>query len=331
MSPAEFRRVSIESSVLKKKPVRSAEEGSIEGESRGETKEAGPISEDSKSSNASVANGQSGNRAAVLESCEGLVAPEGGETTVPTSQPDEVAGLGMGELDNIKCGFTGPMLESTDRSGSSSSSSHPASPSQKQLLITPGGGELYRILDADEGAILSINQETDRQGQGRRGEVVVDALNDGRAEGQGRDKEGGLLSGAARPASVQGMKGIRVVSDGEGGNVYFREEAGAEGEEVDKADAKVGQVMNGDARVNGTLAGNGSGVEGDAQGVVEEEEMEEEVEEGGEFEPMFASLAHTDAQKAEIARMREETVRRQEIRRGRSVSASGPGVEDRGE
>ena len=189
LSPADLRRMSIESSVLKKKNLQQP--GSESGES---------IS----------------NRA-------------GGEPLVEAEEALE----GLGFADENGESITIPSIETAKRNnqadsgeGSTSSSSHPTSPSPqlRQVLITPATAEVFH----------------------RNGMHTPDS-----------------------PAPPLNTNGIKVIIDGDQGNLYFRED-----QEI--SDGSAGE-FKGDKKIS--------------------------------VEPVFASLAHTPEQLREIARMRENAAK----------------------
>ena len=171
----------------------------------------------------------------------------------------------------------------------SSSLSHPSSPSPPNastMLLTPASADLFRRVmsnGSDNGAVPRL---------------------------AGSSSNGGSSS------DLSSLNGIKVISDGERGNVYY----------TDNGDATL--KFNGKAlRVPAPLmeATNGD-VEHGANGEGEEEGNGEDKE----YTPMFASLAHTPAQLAEFKRMREDALKNKRPRAAsRSTSANDVGVNGR--
>ncbi len=122
------RRISIESSVLKKRPSHPGRDDSPEVSTTGLVDavraSSEPIEEEPEGTAYAAADGQS-------------------------TATDEVAGLGIGPIESVPASFTGPTVtEETDhhsddagRSSSGSLSSHPTSPSRR--LLTPSHADLY--------------------------------------------------------------------------------------------------------------------------------------------------------------------------------------------
>jgi hypothetical protein len=297
MSPEEYRRVSIESSVLKKKktpPPPGSEDDSAGVEASGSGSGVGAINEE---------------------------ADEAGSSGLGSDNPPgDIQGLGVGEIDAVPSAFTGPVTDPSSREGSSTSS-HPTSPSQRPAPVTPAGSDLYRT--------LSAGAESTKQG----GASVDYPATPGESEEQ--SSAGGSNLEPSRPTSADGMSRIRVMSDGEGGNVYYRE-AEATGASGSASASGSGPGTN---ELEMTPHGKASGLQApspldvftgrhqassNSSWADLDDGDDEDEDDGIVHEPTFASLAHTEEQKREIAR-RERIVRRHSAQRARSASAGGVG------
>jgi hypothetical protein len=127
-----------------------------------------------------------------------------------------------------------------------------------------------------------------------------------------------------------------VVSDGEGGNVYYRESEASGA----SASASASGTNVGSNELEMTPYGKASGLQvpstldvftGSHQSSSNsswadlDDDDEDDEDDGIIHEPTFASLAHTEEQKREIAR-RERIVRRHSAQRARGASAGGVGA-----
>ena len=254
MSSADLRRISIESSVLKRKPGTSgttstsrSDSASDQGSQRGDSVEGGGLGVGDISRN-------------------GPTISEEGE------EEEEV------EIDE-------------DAEGNPSLSlSHPSSPSPPNastMLLTPASADLFQrtISDGSENGLSA--------------------------------RVAGSSSNGGSSSDLSSLNGIKVISDGDRGNVYYPDNANANGDATLRLNGKVLQIpapllesTNGNVDVG--LCENG------VDEVNGERERGDEVDE--EYTPMFASLAHTPAQLVEFKRMRDDALKN---KRPRASSTNG--------
>lgn len=193
----------------------------------------------------------------------------------------EVQGLGMGDIEPV--GNSGDVEEHAETgdhgdigsSGSQDSHSHPSSPSpptRASMLLTPASADVFHR------ALLNGTDTPDE------------------------------FSMTNNPD----MTGIKIIHDGERGNLYYTvpesrrdsEHGGSDNASAYEPESK----LNGHKHTNG----DSDGANTNENGAVSDDGKKED------YVPMFASLAHTPQQIAEIQRMREEALKAREKQSARA-------------
>lgn len=250
-TPADLRRMSIESSVLKKKVQQPRSDRSESGEESNRGSDPLPDIDETTS-------------------VQGLGMGEvGGSSSI------ETAASINGESGTASHGRDSGAGEENESIPSSSHQSSPSPPNRRSMLLTPAPADVFH------GALV---QGTD----------TPDAFDQQQREG------------------MSGITDIKVIADGERGNLYYREMGDRSSFSSDSAHA------NGQNGHSNGANGHANGHSHDADHVSLNDEDEEELVDADaagdsrlkeDYVPMFASLAHTPQQLAEIQRMREGAIK----------------------